>query len=93
MCLIDADALKEEIAVAKEHVAKHQDPTISLLTYVIDGFSALVDKQPTIDAIPVEWLEEHDGENISDSDGNIYGRRYITISEALSMWQKEQGAR
>jgi len=48
---------------------------------------------PTIDAIPVEWLEEHDGENISDSDGNIYGRRYITISEALSMWQKKQEGR
>lgn len=42
---------------------------------------------PTIDAIPVEWLEEH------DSEGNEYGRRYITVVEALSIWQEEQEAR
>lgn len=50
--------------------------------------------QPEIvDAILVEWLEEHDGKDIRDSDGNIYGRRGITVLEALSIWQKEQEAR
>ena len=64
-----------------------------------DGFadgamfiSERIDFAPTIDAIPVEWLEEHDDEDIRDSDGNSYGRRKITVEEALLMWQKEQGA-
>lgn len=42
---------------------------------------------PAVDAIPVEWLEEH------DSEGDEYGRWYITVVEALSIWQKEQEAR
>ena len=53
----------------------------------------VIESVPTIAAIPVEWLEEHDGEDIKDSDGNIYGRRRITVEEALSMWRKEQEAR
>lgn len=44
----------------------------------------VINNMPAVDAIPVEWLEEH------DSEGNEYGRRYITVVEALSMWQKEQ---
>lgn len=52
-----------------------------------------IDAAPTIDAIPVEWLKEHDGVNIIDIDGNVYARRRITVVEALSMWQKEQEAR
>ena len=52
----------------------------------IRDIKALISVMPTIDAIPVEWLEEH------DSEGNEYGRRYITVVEALSMWQKEQEA-
>lgn len=47
----------------------------------------IMEDAPVVDAIPVEWLEEH------DSEGNEYGRRYITVVEALSMWQKEQEAR
>ena len=46
-----------------------------------------IDNADTIPAIPVEWLEEH------DSKGNEYMRWYITVAEALSMWQKEQEAR
>ena len=45
----------------------------------------LEEAQP-VEAIPVEWLENH------DSEGNEYGRRYITVVEALSMWQSEQEA-
>ena len=51
-----------------------------------------INEMPIIDAIPVEWLEEHDGVDIRDSDGNIYARRRMTVVEALSMWQKEREA-
>lgn len=75
MRLIDADALKAKTEAHEERIA-----------YVV-SFLWDIDEMPTIDAIPVEWLEEH------DSEGNAYGRRYITVVEALSMWQKEQEAR
>lgn len=77
MRLVDADALQDKAFGGRKGLVHSSD----------------IDAAPTIDAIPVEWLEEHDGENISDSDGNIYGRRCITVSEALSMWRKEQEAR
>jgi hypothetical protein len=48
---------------------------------------------PAVDAIPVEWLKEHCCKDIGTSDGYIYGRRRITVLEALSIWQKEQEAR
>lgn len=91
MRLIDADAIKARIHEICSFEWNHKVAPVSWAD-AYEDFEEDIDAAPTIDAIPVEWLEEHDGENISDSDGNIYGRRHITISEALSMWQKEQEA-
>ena len=77
MRLIDADALDYELGASDEDIYFHH----------------MLEDAPTIDAIPVEWLEEHDDEDIRDSGGNSYGRRKITVVEALLMWQKEQEAR
>ena len=75
MRLIDADALEQKCMN-------------------IDDFPAVleldIDNAPTIDAIPVEWLKEHIDGEIRDSDGNSYGRKRITVVEALSMWQEAQ---
>ena len=77
MRLIDADALEQK-------------------RMCIDDYSAVleldIDNAPTIDAIPVEWLKEHVDGEIRDSDGNSYGRKRITVVEALLMWRKEQEA-
>ena len=78
------DDLIPRAYVLAEYDRKHKGPP--------GGARKIIEDAPAVDAIPVEWLEEHDGENISDSDGNVYGRRYITIPEALTMWQKEQEA-
>lgn len=40
---------------------------------------------PTIDAIPVEWLETHAREYYED-----WGEEPITVENALKMWQREQ---
>ena len=83
MRLGDLDALYDcvearyRLSSGEEHRAER-----ALLDAICDS--------PTIDAIPVEWLKEHDGVNIINSDGEIYARRRITVVEALSMWQKEQ---
>ena len=42
---------------------------------------------PTIDAIPVEWLEKHRTEYFED-----WGEEPVTIDKALIMWTKEQEA-
>ena len=88
MKLIDADKLREAVEF---HVT-----SVSVCGTVAEArgmtqFKEIcledIDNAPTIDAIPVEWLEAH------DSEGNEFGRRYITVVEALSMWEKEQEAR
>ena len=78
--LIDADRLYDKVEARYRQSSGEEHRTErSLLDAICDS--------PTIDAIPVEWLENH------DSEGNEYGRRYITVVEALFMWQKEQEAR
>lgn len=85
--LVDADKQLEWVDYMKPIHGIGLEPVVAVETVrdLVKGF-------PTIDAIPVEWLEEHDGVDIRDSDGNIYARRRITVVEALSMWQKEQEA-
>ena len=73
MRLIDADALPI-VTRGKNHHRK----------YV---FADITDA-PTIDAIPVEWLEAHAREYYED-----WGEEPITVENALKMWQKEQEAR
>lgn len=80
MRLIDADALVNVVETARKKAR-----TLTGMDFVM-----VTKTQPTIDAIPVEWLKEHDGVDIRDSDGNIFARRRMTVVEALSMWQKEQ---
>ena len=43
-----------------------------------------------IDFYKKKWLKEHIDGEIRDSDGNSYGRKRITVVEALSMWQEAQ---
>ena len=79
MRIIDADALREKCGEWYTEEGTEEG--------FIGTLKGLLDAAPTIDAIPVEWLEEH------DSEGNEYGRRYISVVEALSMWQQEQEAK
>lgn len=72
--LYDCVEARYRLSSGEEHKAER-----ALLDAICDS--------PTVDAIPVEWLEEH------DSEGDEYGRWYITVVEALSIWQKEQEAR
>ena len=81
--LINADALKS-------NMFNYAPPE---MTWDRGDIEHKIDEMPTVDAIPIEWLEKYDSEYISDRSGNVYGRRYITISEALSIWRKEQETR
>ena len=76
--LIDADELKNNMFsyAAPEMVWDRGD------------IEHKIDEQPTIDAIPVGWLEAHKTKYYED-----WGVVPASVGEALTMWQKEQEAR
>ena len=88
MALIDTNALREYYKINEHCEECHWNSRDCSKPpyYSLRDICEAIDEIPIIDAIPVEWLKEH------DSKGNEYGRRYITVVDALSMWQKEQEA-
>lgn len=93
MRLIDADALAKKCCIGieefgtcekcLEYYARKGGDRICYLEYPGED----VRNAPTIDAIPVEWLEAHETEYIDD-----WGYEPVSIGMALNMWQKEQEA-
>lgn len=86
MRLIDADALK--ICLQGHYGVIEQDCNISeeFADGAMSGIDAAmfeVDVAPTVDAIPVEWLNEHRGSHGSLMD--------ICIGVLLMEWQGEWG--
>lgn len=75
--MIDADALKNDMFsyAAPEMVWDRGD------------IEHKIDEQPTISAIPVEWLEAQKTEYLDD-----WGEEPVSVEAALRIWQKEQEA-
>ena len=90
MRLVDADALKEEIEFHPTSVsvcmtvaeAKGQ-------TYFKNRCLEDIDNAPTIDAIPVEWLNEIKRKCVADVQ---QVPMFVAIGWMVDMWQKEQEA-
>jgi len=94
MRLIDADAL----LVKQTNIAKtfaRSDAQKSLMGRVMYN----TEHAPTIDAIPVEWLENRLNTLCFEAmgAGALYGDRIgelaKSINEVMKLWQKEQEAR
>ena len=70
--------------------ARHilQDMNMGLMTTEYNEVTAkrLIDEQPTIDAIPVEWLRAFCVDDIADDQRE-------TIEWMLKVWKREQEAR
>lgn len=77
MRLIDADALKKEVEFQQEHMWPED------LSYCIPK---MIDEQPTIDAIPVEWLQE-------SRRNSMDAQWHYAVATVLSRWQQEQEGR
>ena len=81
MRLIDADALKEDLT-------RFYDNEVTA--------RRLIDEQPTIGAIPVEWLENRLNTLCFEAmgAGALYGDRIgelaKSINEVMKLWQREQ---
>jgi hypothetical protein len=82
--LIDADALKSALAHAAKDYCKRNGPMRTIY------FESLIDKAPTIDAIPVEWIENVLKELLKSS---ASFETCGAISAILVWWQEEQEAR
>ena len=77
MRLIDADALKSALAHAAKDYCNRNGPMRTI------DFESLIDKAPTVDAIPVEWLKKvRKGDNLTLDDVE-------TIDWLISWWHKE----
>lgn len=88
MRLIDADALLEELRKScKWHAESSRE--LSLLQRDIN----IVEEQPTVDAIPVEWIEKYTEENrlYQSDDFDLYIRDMIADwTEEIRKWKKER---
>ena len=80
MRLIDADALVDIVETARKKAR-----TLTGMDFVM-----VTKKQPTIDAIPVEWMRSQLKNNPNDIE-SAYDD--ICINELIDKWQKEQEAR
>lgn len=78
---IDADALTHILESCRDTA-----PELRLQSIIaIDDAIQLVIDAPTIDVIPVKWLEAHAREYYED-----WGEEPITVEKALKMWQRKK---
>ncbi len=83
MRLIDADALNKELQ--KRVGSPTNDKLYEVNLCIINA--------PTIDAIPVEWLNQKYAENEPGEDKEYDYFLWNAIAYILTEWQKEQEAR
>lgn len=76
---IDADAMYKRYCVDASGLDGIYDTT---------DLPDMLAEMPTIDAIPVEWLNKRKTEYLND-----WGENPVTVEQALKMWQKEQEVR
>lgn len=81
--MIDADALKS-------NMFNYAPPE---MTWDRGNIEHKIDEQPTIDAIPVEWLEAQIKPYTGDVSDIGKSARNGTIKDLIRKWHKEQEAR
>ena len=82
MRLIDADALNKEL---QQRVGSHTDDKLYEVNLCIIN-------APTIDAIPVEWLNERHRKCCEEGDTDLMDAITVLCNE-YHVWQNEQEAR
>lgn len=92
MRLIDADALKTSIYnYANEQVKLSDRRWDAKCTAIIVDMHGTVDKAPTVDAIPVDWLERRLDETAEvTAQGDDQTELNNAIFQVLVEWEKER---
>jgi hypothetical protein len=87
--LVDADKQLEWVDCMKPIHGIGLEPVVAVET-VCD----LIKGAPTIDAIPVEWLEKYTAVGVTPrGDRLTEGKERLIVQRILNDWQKEQEAR
>lgn len=79
--LIDADSLKKNLSKWMEQVDPTHPSEIPPLDDMIVSTMMTVEEEPTVDAIPVEWIKNYINRT-NDTAG-------YAVAEMLSDWEKE----
>lgn len=86
MKLVDGDALKEALSIFKD-VFKNGDP------HFLNGIKIareIIDDAPTIDAIPVEWMEQRMNETADGLELNFeLNNALFIVGVEWERWKKE----
>lgn len=90
MNLIDKDALLG--AIDKERQILIEQERLGAEHIVVHHARRLVEDAPTIDAIPVEWLNERHRKACGEADTDLMDAITVLCNE-YHVWQKEQGVR
>ena len=85
MRLIDADKLKNIVEVSarlSDFLGRqlNDDKTAEIFRMATDGFIKQIDAEPTIEAIPVEWMRQYIDEH----------GLYTTAMEAITAWSEQR---
>lgn len=94
MRLIDADAFDRrlanaEFAAALNNADDNDRPfEHEAMYYSTQSFRDVMSHQPTIDAIPMEWLEEQ-----RDKLSEAWDEEWYEINGLIEQWREEQEAR
>lgn len=87
--LIDANALKRELDETKDVVISNKEwGILHGLNYAFDK----VRSAPTIDAIPIEWLNERHRRTCEEGDTDLMDAICVLINE-YHIWQGKQEVR
>lgn len=99
MRMIDADAIVTylndwALAIAPTGTENIRESTKRVVEYnAIQGAIDSIVEAPTIDAIPVEWMNQKYAENEPGEDKDYDYFLWDAIAYVLTEWQKEQEAR
>ena len=82
--LIDADELVAKADCSVEFVSYDNTTYIPYVDYVDE-----ICRAPTVEAIPVKWLERYIDSTLDDDNSQMLGFKAAIIKEMLEEWRKE----
>ena len=97
--LIDADKLKNIIEVStrfSDFLGKvlNDDKTAEIYRSTTEGFIKQIDAEPTVEAIPVEWLKSHMITHGEVANGDYFEDEALElnmyVSDLIGRWREEQ---
>ena len=97
--LIEAEELKELMIETLEHIKENPKMNGQEMHIIaaIQMLSEMIDDAPTVDAIPVEWIEKHLITHDDVVNGNFFEDEALELNmfvhDLIDLWRSEQAKR